>query len=58
LSGTIGLILLCVPFIEEIVGGTEKEPTEEAAAISTTRILWQLLVASAIAVGVLKFWVR
>jgi len=57
LSGTIGLILLCVPFIEEIVGGTEKEPTEEAAAISTTRILWQLLVASAIAVGVLKFWV-
>jgi pimeloyl-ACP methyl ester carboxylesterase len=45
LSGTIGLILLCVPFIEEIVGGTEKEPTEEAVAISTTRILGQLLVA-------------
>jgi pimeloyl-ACP methyl ester carboxylesterase len=57
LCGTIGLIFLCVPFLREIVGGTGKDRKEEAGAISTTRILGQLFVASAVAVGVLKFWV-
>lgn len=57
LCGTVGLILLCVPFLAEIAGGTGKELKDESAAIGTTRILGQLIVASAIAVGVLKFWV-
>ncbi len=57
LCGTTGLILLCVPFLGEIAGGTAKELKDEAAAVGTTEILGQLIVASAIAVGVLKFWV-
>jgi len=39
--------LLCVPFIEEIVAELKK-PTEEAQRFHDA-ILWQLLVASAIA---------
>ncbi|HWZ96162.1 MAG TPA: alpha/beta fold hydrolase [Candidatus Dormibacteraeota bacterium] len=57
LCGMIGLILLCVPFVGETVGGTGKELNDGAAPIPTTRILGQLIVASAIAVGVLRFWV-
>jgi len=57
LCGTVGLILLCVPFWGEIAGGSRKNLKDEAAAIGTTRILGQLIVASAIAVGVLKLWV-
>lgn len=56
LCGTVGLILLCVPFLGEIAGGTGKELKDEAAAVGTTQILAQLLVASGIAVGLLKFW--
>lgn len=57
LCGLAGLILLCVPFLGEIVGGSAKELKDEAPAISTNRILGQLIVASAIAVVVLKFWI-
>ena len=57
LCGLVGLILLCVPFVAEIARGSGKELTDDALALSTTRVLGQLLAASVIAVVVLKFWV-
>jgi len=57
LCGTLGLILLCVPFLPDIVGKTGKDLPDEALAISTTRILSQLVIASVIAVVVLMIWV-
>src|SRR5215831_18863943 len=56
LCGTTGLILLSVPFLREIAGGTAKSLEDPTTPISTTPILGQLIVASAIAVGVLNFW--
>jgi alpha/beta superfamily hydrolase len=58
LSGTIGLILLCVPFLAEIVGGTAaKGRFDDAAGVLPSRALGQLIVASAIAIVILKFWI-
>jgi alpha/beta superfamily hydrolase len=55
--GIAGLILLCVPFLGEIVGGAGKDLQDDAAPLSTTPILGQLVVTSATTVGVLKLWV-
>src|SRR5262249_43694246 len=57
LCGMIGLILLCVPFIAEISGSLDGKETDDTTPISTTKVLGQLLVSSALVVGILKFWV-
>jgi len=57
LCGMIGLILLCVPFIAEISGSLDGKETDDATPISTTKVLGQLLVSSALVIGILKFWV-
>jgi len=57
LCGLVGLILLCVPFIREIAGGLGKNEKEPAAPVSPTRALSQVIIASALAVVLLKFWV-
>ncbi len=58
LSGFAGLILLSVPFLGELAGGAAKNlPKDDTEAVSTTRVLGQLILASAIAVGTLRFWV-
>jgi len=56
LCGMVGLILLCVPFIAEISGTANNQQAEEATPVSTTKVLGQLLVSSALVVGILKFW--
>jgi pimeloyl-ACP methyl ester carboxylesterase len=56
-GGTIGLILLCVPFLAEIVGATApEERVDDRAGVSPSQVLGQLIVASVIAVVALKFW--
>ncbi|GAC1637036.1 MAG: hypothetical protein NVS9B14_16580 [Candidatus Acidiferrum sp.] len=57
LCGLIGLILLCVPFLGEIAGSSGQQTKESAIPLSPTRVLGQVIVASAIAVGILKFWI-
>jgi hypothetical protein len=57
LSGMIGLILLCVPFIAEISGNAKNGERDEATPIPSTKVLGQLLVSSALVVGILKFCV-
>ncbi|MBS1842376.1 MAG: alpha/beta fold hydrolase [Acidobacteria bacterium] len=57
LCGLIGLILICVPFVSDILGGAGKDLADEAQPINTTRVLGQLILASTIAVVILKFWI-
>ena len=57
LCGMIGLIFLCVPFIAEVSRTSDNPQTDEGMPISTTKVLGQLLVSSALVVGILKFWV-
>ncbi len=57
LLGLIGLILLCVPFVGEIAGAPDKTGKETVAPISPTRVLGQVIVASAVAAIILKFWI-
>ena len=57
LLGLAGLILLCVPFVGEVAGAPDKIAKETAVAISPTRVLGQVIVASAVAALVLKFWI-
>lgn len=56
LCGLIGLILLSVPFVGEVAGTSDKGLKESAAPVSPTRVLGQVVVASAVAAVVLKFW--
>jgi hypothetical protein len=56
-SGTVGLILICVPFLAETAGGTARGATDDATGLLPSRVLVELIVASAIAVVILKFWI-
>jgi pimeloyl-ACP methyl ester carboxylesterase len=55
--GFVGLILLSIPFVSDILGGAGKGLPDETRPINTTPILGQLILASVIAVVVLKFWI-
>ncbi|HJZ66044.1 MAG TPA: alpha/beta fold hydrolase [Candidatus Acidoferrum sp.] len=57
LCGMIALILLCVPFIAEVSGTADSTQADGGTPISATKVLGQLLVSSALVVGILKFWV-
>jgi pimeloyl-ACP methyl ester carboxylesterase len=58
LSGLAGMILLCIPFVAEIAGGTEKElKKEEAKRVLPSRAMMEVLAASAAATMCLKLWV-
>jgi len=58
LSGLVGLILLCVPFVAEIAGapGTKTEK-EEAGGVLPSRALLQISAAAVVATMCLKLWV-
>jgi pimeloyl-ACP methyl ester carboxylesterase len=56
-SGLLGLVLLSVPFITDLVGASGKNLVDDTPAMNTTRILWQLIIASTVGVVFLKFWI-
>jgi dienelactone hydrolase len=58
LSGLFGLILLCVPFVAEIAGGSAKEiRKEEARSVLPSHVLLQVPIAAAAAAMCLKWGV-
>ncbi|HET9803179.1 MAG TPA: alpha/beta fold hydrolase [Candidatus Acidoferrum sp.] len=57
LIGLLGLILLSVPFVGEIAGASDKIAKETSAPISPTRVMGQVIVASAVAVVLVKLWI-
>jgi pimeloyl-ACP methyl ester carboxylesterase len=57
LAGFLGLIVISVPFLSDLVGASGTGLIDDAPALNTTRILGQLVIASVVAVVILKFWV-
>jgi pimeloyl-ACP methyl ester carboxylesterase len=55
--GLFGLILISVPFLGDLLGSKGTNLVDDAPALNTTRILGQLVIASVVAVVILKFWV-
>src|SRR5260221_1134437 len=58
LTGFVGLILLCVPFVAEIAGGAGKEiQKEETRGVLPSRALLQVPAAAVVAAICLKLWI-
>jgi len=58
ISGMVGMILLCVPFVAEIAGGSGKETKkEEARGVLPSRALLQIPAAAVVTTICLKLWV-
>lgn len=58
MSGLLGLILLCVPFVAEIAGGSGRETEKEAErGVLPSRALLQIPAAAVVTTICLKLWV-
>ena len=58
LTGFVGLLLLCVPFVAEIASGAGKEiQKEETRGIPPSRALLQVAAAPVVAAMCLKLWI-
>src|SRR2546430_15790389 len=58
LTGFVGLLLLCVPFVAEIASGAGKEiQKEETRGVLPSRALLQGAAAAMVAAMCLKLWV-